>query len=89
LPQSEAIRFGAQKVEETAAATFLIRKTNKLVSRAVFKTGGFSGRRFYTRSSPTGEKLFIEKRRYRISTFGELGEITFKGLETLKGKRWY
>ena len=87
LPKSEAIRFGAQRVERTAAATFIIRPTSQFVRRSQFKQPSFDRRRFRTKIGAQGEKQFIERRRFRISTGGEIAQITMKGLDALSKKR--
>lgn len=66
---SKAIDLGVSKVSNTAAATFRILRGNKLV------TGFDPGSQFYSRNG-----LFIERSRSRISSVGELKEITFKGI---------
>ena len=80
LTRSEALSFGAKRVKSTAAATFRIKESGL--------TGRFGGlapdlKTFERRPRDT----FVEKRGERISSFGELREITFKGLRTLKFKR--
>lgn len=84
LIREEAINFGAFRVEHTAAASFKIKPTGKPA------TGSFRGLinvfdRFYKSTREEGE-IFIEKPRYRISTPGELREITLKGILTKKHK---
>lgn len=80
LIEREAIQFGAFKVGTTAAATFKLEPTEEQPGMR-FTGKGFL-KDFYRKGS-----LWIEKRGRRISTPGELREITFKGLAAIKGKQ--
>lgn len=78
LTQREAFNLGAGKVRTTSAATFKLFKLG-----TVTKKGYGLGRMddFYRKAD-----LFIQKRGKRISSFGELRDITFKGLRSLRFK---
>ena len=82
LSKQEALSFGAFKVGTTAAATFKLIETDKEAT-GKFTTKYLSNlyNQFYEK-----EGKFIEKRKFRISTIGELREITFKGLAAQKSK---
>jgi len=80
LSRKEALQFGAFKVGTTAAATFKLRESTSN------RLGSFTGRGIL---SDFKEKngLYIEKRGRRIKSKGELEEITFKGLKSLRSKK--
>lgn len=82
LSKQEALAFGGFEVETTPAATFKIEKANEMIGQR-FK-GFFKRENFYQKNG-----LYIEKKKKRINTIGELRGITFKGLTKLKfgGKR--
>lgn len=76
--KGSALRFGAFKVGTSSAATFKLVRAEGKVQK--FSGGKFDLSNFYRK--PSGE--YVEKREKRIKSVGELQEITFKGLETLK-----
>jgi len=80
LSKSQALQFGAFKVGNTAAATFKLRASSSN------QLGSFTGRGFLNDFSQKNG-LFIEKRGRRIKSKGELEEITFKGLKSLRSKK--
>jgi hypothetical protein len=86
LVKEEAIQFGAVRVGTTAAATFKIQPTRLPVSQR-FRAKGIMAD-FYKKAA-RGSTLFIEKRERRIKSKGELQEITFKGLRSLKSRKMW
>lgn len=79
LSKADAINFGAFRVQNTSQATFKILEANGQ-AQDVFKIPA-NLKDFYKK-----DELFIEKRGRRISSFGELQEITFKGIQANKIK---
>lgn len=79
VSRKEALFYGVQRVSKTAAATFFIQATQQTVESKDVPRASLKD--FYTKGN-----LFIEKPEKRISTFGELREITFKGIAAKKGK---
>jgi len=78
LSLRQAVSLGKRKVKTTAAATFRI--TGGTPTRDVRVGGEF-------RTSTKQPFTFIQKRRFRISSSGELRDITFKGLAAQKSKK--
>lgn len=79
-----ALKLGKKIISTTAAASFKITGGSfgdiQQASRNIL-----SDKQFYT--SKKDRSIFIEKKEKRIKSAGELGEITFKGLSTIKRKR--
>lgn len=75
-----ALQVGAREIETTAAATFKLGVAKTTRERVIARA-----KEYYRpeRIRRRGE-LFIERRRYRITTPGELMEITYKGIEARK-----
>lgn len=83
LSKAEALSLGSFKAEHTAGATF-----------KVLPVPGPALTRFYGKGAPLKrfykkDGAYIEKSKYRISTAGELSEITFKGISTKKSKKLF
>jgi len=72
-PKLAALSVGAKRVEETAAATFKIIPTEKRVKRSPLR----DWERLQSRFRVGKGGAFVERRKFRISTPGELQEITF------------
>lgn len=83
LSKAEAISLGSFKAEHTAGATFKITPAPGPAKGRFFGKGP-SLKRFYEK-----EGAYIEKSKHRISTAGELSEITFKGISTKKSKKLF
>jgi hypothetical protein len=82
LTREEALSFGAFKVGTTASATFKLIGTDKPAETSFTKKYlGLLDTQFYKKG-----ETFIEKKQYRISTAGELKEITYKGLDVLRSR---
>ena len=83
LTKNQARAFGAYDVRNTAAASF------KVVSAGRKAEGSFFGNtdlpEFYQSKKESG--VFIQKATKRISTLGELRDITFKSTKTGGKKR--
>ena len=73
---------GQRIVGETAAASFKVKDSKGEVVNPVW---GMISNRFRPAKSEQG--VVVERRRYRISSPGELQEITYKGLMTQRGKK--
>ena len=85
VSKGEALQLGSKYVQGSAAATFKLEKTGKLVRK---KKGLYVlSPMFRTKTTSKGETLFIEKTKYRINTPGELSQITLKGQQTIKTRR--
>lgn len=88
LDRREALSLGVRRVSTTAAATFKLRPAKE----PAIKTGGFLGfdkiklGQQFTKRKEKDKEIFIEKPKFRISSWGELQEITFKprGLKNVK-----
>jgi hypothetical protein len=80
LRRTEALGLGSFDVRTTPAATFKIEKAKEKATQR-FK-GSFDQSFFYRKGG-----LFIEKKKKRIDTPGELRGITFKGLAALRLRR--
>lgn len=79
LTKKGALALGGKVVDTTAAATFFIRA---VTAKDVSDLGGSLKRpQFYRK----GEK-YIEYSKFRISTAGELSEITAKGIQASRAK---
>jgi len=78
LTRSEALEFGAFKVDSTPAASFKI----KPVSGS--PTGSFAGRGFFSFFKPSKREsgVFVEPASRRIRTPGEKRGITLKGIQS-------
>jgi len=79
LTRSDAINFGAFKVGTSASASFKIVPSGSFVSSSFNKKANLSD--FNIKND-----VFIEKKEKRIKSFGELQEITFKGVASNKNK---
>lgn len=84
----EAVLKGASIVETTAAASFKVGNDNR-----VREGLGILGDRF--RTSKVNNNIFVQKEKYRISSPGEVAEISRKGQLTsrkkkrlFEGKKW-
>lgn len=88
IPKMSAYDLGYKVVGETAAATFLIRPSNKQV---IVRGSNRNYRRdlykFRTKKSKTGEILNIERNKFRIDTKGEFRGITVEGWLSKRRKR--
>ena len=88
LDRREALSLGVGRVSTTAAATFKLKPARE----PAMKTSGFAGfdkiklSQQFTKRKEKDKEIFIEKPKFRISTWGELQEITFKprGLKNVK-----
>lgn len=82
FPRNRARNIGANIVDNSAAASFRIRKSKRPIDSGIDDNFFNLERKF--RSPKTKSKLppkqFIEKRTFRIDTAGELAGITAKGL---------
>ncbi|KKN22697.1 hypothetical protein LCGC14_0912510 [marine sediment metagenome] len=82
LPRNRALNFGADIIDNSAAASFRIRKSKKAAD--VGFDDGFFFLKNKFRSPATKSKLppkqFIEKNLFRIDSAGERAGITAKGL---------
>ncbi len=80
-----AFNLGDRRVDRTAAASFRIRNigTGEIEEDGLFDLLLPSR----IRRSKKEPGVFIERREKRISTFGELQQITFKGIEATRGRR--
>lgn len=76
----EAVKRGGQIVKDSAAASFRITgESNKnpfdFLDKSIFRRG------------KKDKNVFVQRRSKRISSGGELAEITFKGLASIKKKK--
>ncbi len=80
-----AFNLGDRRVDRTAEASFRIRniETGQIEEDGLFDL--LLPRRI--RRSKKEPGVFIERREKRISTFGELQQITFKGIAAIRGRR--
>lgn len=80
-----AFNLGDEELDKTAAASFRIRniKTKQIVENGLIDL--LLPQRISRSKKEVG--VFIEERGKRISTFGELQQITFKGIEARRGRR--
>lgn len=85
LSREEALDYGAFKIDTSALASFKINPSFGRVDKSSysFSKGAFSRLK---KDLDLKEGIYIEKSRKRISTAGELKEITFKGLQVRKSK---
>lgn len=74
MTKAEAFRLGDRRVRTTAAATFTIRKSNKLI-RNYNPNARVSRSQYYTKRKGV-DTLFIQRRGKRIGTKGEYRDIT-------------
>ncbi len=84
----EAVKFGSKGTRSTAAASFDIRRDGKVLDDFdKKKVLDKLGRRF--RLSRGGVNPFVQRREFRISSFGEKREITdlAKRINSRKGSR--
>jgi len=84
LNLSEAIEFGRSSVESTAAASFRIVPDEDTDSSYLDEIKSRLGRKF--RKAKKEEDVFVQKREFRISSFGEKQDITFKGISSKRKK---
>ena len=92
MTEQEAFLKGAEFVETTPAASFKVQETREKVTSSDRRKANIFKDIF--RKSKKEEDVFVEKRKYRISTKGEKIGITEKGLATLKfntkqNSRWF
>lgn len=80
----EAVSFGRSRVESTAAASFRIIGIDQQEDLSKIKAL-LSSKKF--RESQKEAGVFIQRRRFRISSQGEKGEITFRGIAASRSKR--
>lgn len=89
FPRQRANNIGADIVDNSAAASFRIKSSNQPIDSIIDDPFFFKGNKF--RSPKTKSKLppkqFVEKRRFRIDTGGELAGITAKGLIAKRRKQ--
>jgi len=80
LNKKDALRLGANIVDTTPRATFLIKPTNKAAQplRQNIPSWETQRKKFYKKNN-----RYIEKTKHRIDSPGELQGITVKGLEAL------
>lgn len=88
LTKSEAITRGVRKISTSALATFQLKPSGELINREDEGLAPSTRRLFEQFRSPkrstriaTNDFTFIEPRRLRIDTPGELKEITRKGIQ--------
>jgi len=89
LTRSQALDFGTAITSSRSAVSFrVINKSKKRFSGSYDEftvqntEGEFKKKK---RQFKKKKGIFIEKEKFRIDTAGELGEITFKGLEKIRG----
>lgn len=80
LSYTEAKAFGANVVQNTAAATFKVTPGGAV-------SGSYSGFGSFADFYKKGEQ-FIQKRSKRIGTVGEKREITYKGIAARRGSKF-
>jgi hypothetical protein len=86
LSQQDAMAFGADIVGHSAKATFKIMPSEKPPSRLTKAVDSWS--RVAHQFDIKEDGRIIEKTKYRINTIGELKEITFKGIEARRKRKW-
>lgn len=79
----EAILKGKSIVQKTASASFKVEGPRPDIERSAMQ---LLPRNIFTRSKKDSE-VFVQRREERISSGGELAEITFKGLNVLKQQK--
>lgn len=79
----QAVILGRRRVESTAAASFRIRGADTVKQS---KIGSILGSKKF-RESKKEAGVFIQRRSFRISSAGEKGEITARGIFATKSKR--
>jgi hypothetical protein len=83
LTKAQALSLGVRATDFKAAATFKIKPSFSPVVRGRGSSyDNFRLTNQYYKKLDRGETLFIEKSKYRISTLGEIQEISYKGLNT-------
>ncbi len=90
LTRAAALGLGTRRVTETSAATFVVRPSRQRAVNTFVDNHALRklAQQFRTKVNPrTGEIMRIEKTRYRISTPGELQQITEKGIKASRMKR--
>lgn len=83
MPLVKAMKRGAKETETTAARTFKVLPTGKPVTKRGARIPSQLRKKFYEGK----QGRIIERTKYAIDTAGELGEITLKGLDTLRYKK--
>jgi ADP-ribose pyrophosphatase YjhB (NUDIX family) len=93
LTKSDALALGARAVDNSAARTFKIVKTNKTPKQGSsdsyfnFNRGKFRGKiRKGRQVQGKGEPTYIEKSKFAIDTQGEIKQITVKGWKAQRKK---
>lgn len=84
LVKSQALEYGAFRVQQEASASFKILPSSKSSVGSFF--GGASSFKTNFYESKKASNVFIQKARNRIGTAGEKREITFKGIQASKNK---
>lgn len=88
LPETSAQSLGARAVDQTAAASFKLEKTDKLVRSRKMDRYFTQNKRKYRKSRKKGAKnVFVEKSGSRIDTAGELMGISAKGWSTQRKRK--
>jgi hypothetical protein len=81
--------FGSAIISRTSTASFKVtqrstkKRSKEFESFTIDNTEGSFDKKKGTFKKK--KNLFIEKNEFRINTPGELGEITYKGLQKIKG----
>ena len=90
-PRQRAKNKGADIVDNSAAASFRIRKSKQPIDSGIDDSFFFLGHKFRSpaRKSKLPPKQFIEKRGFRIDSAGELAGITAKGLIAKRKKEMF
>lgn len=79
-----AVLLGRSRVEETAAASFKIKGIDQVEDLSKIQSY-LPRKKFYQSEKEAG--VFIQKNKFRISSAGEKGEITYKGIFASKSKK--
>lgn len=94
LTRSGAISTGVEKISKTALASFKISKTGELIREEDEGLNKRTRRLFKQFRKPkkssklrTNDFTFVEKRKFRIDTPGELQDITYKGIKASRRRR--
>lgn len=83
LTRQGALSYGSEKINRSALRSFkIVPSFQKPVRTQNEKSSFFNPKRFYKNK----KGFFVEKSKYAIDTPEERGEITFKGLSTIKFK---
>lgn len=80
LPEEDALKLGVNVASNTAAASFKVVPTQR---EAEGRFSGFANLKDYSPSKREAGVL-VQKREKRISSVGELKQITYKGIEASK-----